>query len=125
SSHWQRPMPTFLVDGHDLVSMLLGDRDLGVAGVGVNGLSPNALLFPGTTVYHRVPRWRSSRQSVLDVDVGDFCGGFVMAKVKRSRDTITWSQFETCEGVRIPLLPAGPFIFRLRQYVDVLAPLCL
>jgi len=124
NSRWRRPMPTFLVDGQDLVSMLLGDLDLHVAGVGVAGPTANHLLFPGTTIYHRVPRWRSYRQSVLDVDVGDYCGGFVMANVKRSGDTITWSQFDTYEGVRTPLLPAGPFVFRLRQYVDALAPLC-
>ncbi len=118
-------MPTFLVDGQDLVSMLVGDRELQVAGVGVSGLNPNTLLFLGTYVYHRVHRWTTSRQCVLDVDVGDYCGGFVSANVKRSRDTITWSQFETYEGVRTPLLPAGPFVFPLKQYVEVLAPLCL
>jgi hypothetical protein len=125
NSRWQRLMPTFLVDGQDLVSMLLGDRELKVAGVGVSGLNPNTLLFPGTYVYHRVHRWTTSRQCVLDVDLGDCCGGFVSANVKRSRDTITWSQFETYEGVRTPLLPAGPFVFSLKQYVEVLAPLCL
>src|SRR5260370_27646936 len=123
NSWCQRPMPTFLVDGQDLVSMLFSDRELKVAGVGLNGLHPNILLFPGTHVYHSVHRWTTFRQCILDVDIGDYCGGFVSANVKRSGDRITCAQFEIFQWVCTPLLSAGPLLFLPTPYVDVLAPL--
>jgi hypothetical protein len=121
---WPRPMPTFLVDGEDLVRRLLGAGNLGVAGIGATVPNVNAFLAVGKTVFHQVPDQQACRQGVLDLDLGDNCGAFVTATVSRSAQTITWSRFESCEGVRTPLLPVGPFVFPIEQYVEVLAPVC-
>jgi hypothetical protein len=120
---WPQPLPTFLVDGQDLVDKLLGDRDLGVPGIGAVSADTNTFLFPGTTVFHKIRVGRKCRQVILTIWLGDAWGGVVKALVKRSRDTITWSEFN---GDPESVLPAGPFVFefQLNQYIEVLAPVC-
>jgi len=116
------PMPTFLVDGEDLVLKLLGDRILAFPGVGAVPANTNTFLAPATTVFHKIREGSKCRQVVLVISVGDAYGGSITASVERSRDSIFWSKFES--NPETELFPAGPFQFDLSQYVEVLALTC-
>ena len=124
-ARWRVRMPTFLVDGEDLIDKL-GVAGLALAGIAGVGLVPEETFqYPTVRVFHEVPEGTECRQVILDVHLGDTWGDFVTAVVSRRAGTITWSQFESCPGVRTPLLPVGPFVFRVEQYREVLAPVCV
>jgi hypothetical protein len=88
-ARWQRPMPTFLIDGEDLLLTLLGDSDLGVAGAGATAPGVAGFLATGRTIFHSIPDGNECRQVLLDMDLGDSCGSFITAAVRRSGQIVT------------------------------------
>ena len=125
-ARWHVPMPTFLVDGEDIVHRLLGTDQrafAGIAGVGI--VSMSAFQYPTPTVFSTVPEGAACRQVILHVHLGDWLGDFVTATVHRRVGTVTWSEFDSVDGVHTPLLPAGPFVFSIEQYAAVLASVCV
>lgn len=117
---WQVAMPTFRVDGVDLVELLdltwLAENK--VAGVGVSVTHP--FIYPEASVFNRVAEQASARQIVLWVHLGDTVGAFVAVSVHLDNDLVHWSDFESLEGVQTTLATCGPFVFEREPYAQIM-----
>jgi len=122
---WKIAMPTFLIDGRDVCDWLGVTDRLHASVAGAGAVEPtDPYIYPQRTVLRRVSPGQTERQTLLSIHLGDVIGHFVSAKVEAFDDRIEWSSFDSCDGVKTPLLACGPFVFDKLQYVSVMSPLC-
>ena len=113
-------MPTWLIDGQDLVELLevtwlAGNK---VSAIGVEPSHPFKYSMP--SVFTKVPVNSSARQLVLSIDFGDSVGSFATVLVSVDDDFVHWRDFESVEGARTALAACGPFSFARKEYARVM-----
>ncbi len=120
---WHTPLPTWLIDGCDLLAWL-GLRAIHSDDVrGIGTVPIDAYLYPTPHILHLVSSGETARQHLLDICMADGMYSFVTVKVEATADTILWSEFATAPGFETPLT-SQRFTFAKDRYARLLASIC-
>lgn len=120
---WRTPLPTWLIDGRDLLAWLglPATSNDDVRGIGTVPI--DAYLYPTPHVLHLVSPGETARQHLLDICLADGMYSFVTVQVEVTAHAVSWSEFAAAPGFETPL--ASPrFTFAKDAYARLLAPIC-